>query len=314
MLNELLVLSTVFLVIVAFGSMILPAKKNKCVILRSIGAHSVDRAELIVMLEDAQYTFIKLFQRSSEEEWLSMQAFLKNTCRDLQDFIKWHDVSKYEASAHEWASQKAFVPENKEINAALFCILKNLQIIKLLAQHTSVEHIQQALDMRWFELINDIHRENGEIKQTLEKKEPVLTLSPDYVEPRRKLPVTGRPQGLSYMEYASMDRVVGDSEDLVSIEKESIVPRAAIPNTLTPTFSFVGYQTENDSRLERHMDPRNYGSWKPRESIVDYSDLDVIRTRMRGKADPTRTKALAHDYDFLESPEYNFQFNRSQSI
>lgn len=304
MLNEIMVIGIAIIISMFFITFLNKKQKPRCVILQNLGAHDIDRADLINMLEDAQETFIKLFKRSSPDEWGQMRPFLVNTCRDLNQFIDMHQLPSYILeNGNEWANKNAFVPEIKEIDSSLFCILRNLQIIKLIAKDTPLEHLNHVLDMRWFDIVRDIHMETGEISRIPENRE-ILVMKPDYIEPHRKRTVNGRPQGAADMEFSAMDRSADGSDDLISIERESIIPNSAIPNTRVPTFNFVKFGGSGDDRWEKQMEVRGT-KWTPQENIME-ENLDLVRDRMRGKKDILRKKSLANDYDFLDDPEFNY--------
>ena len=303
MLNSILIIGVMLVVVLVFSTLFAKPHLPKCVILRSIGAQSISSSDLVSMAENAQETFISLFNRSSTDEWNGYQPVFNNLCKDLSQFNIRHQnlpqFSIYEQAADSWASKKAFV-KNREIDTSLFCILKNLQIIKQLAE--DVEGGHDVLDMRWFDLIRDIHAEVPRA-QAPAALEPELVLSPDYLQPKR-IRRQIHMQKSTEMELSSFDRSVGEVDDLASVEKEA-VPKPI--SSKTPVFQKMKFAGAVDDRLERVAESRNYGKWDvPSHGVVDYTDLEEVRTRMRGTKDLTKKKTLAHDYDYLDDPEFNY--------
>ncbi len=312
--NEIIIVGILIIIVVAFMPLIRRTQpKHDCVILLGSGARQVSPDDLIEMLEEAQETFIALFARSSEAEWNSMSATLSNICKDLREYSSTIGASPgFQESASEWAASKAWIPENKEVNQSLFCILKNSQLLKLIIQDSG-RIPADALDMRWFAIVRDIHRETGEIAQVPAIPIVESRLTPDYVEPKRKRNIRERSFGNTDYEYGCLERDAADSgvSDLRTIERPAQKPRpfsAAQHALKKPAYMTMSSRSEIcDDRLELDNQPRSFGKWRPHDTLIDRTDLEAVRTRMRGKKDLTKKKTLAHDYDYLDDPEFNYE-------
>lgn len=310
--NEIIIVGILIIICMSFIPLFERRSPEKGhVVLLGMGAKQTNPDELVEMLEDAEETFTALFARSSEDEWNSMSATLSNICTDLSEYSSAIGATvEIDNAASEWAASKSWDVTAKEVNDSLFCVLKNLHLLKLIVKDSG-RIPPEALDMRWFAIIRDIHSETNNMEYKHNRPEVEMKLTPDYVEPRRKRVIRERSFGNTDLEYGCLERdaAVSSASDLRTIERPAQQPRpfkAAQHAFKKPACIKMSSAPITDDRLELDNRPRSFGKWAPHDSLIDRTDLEAVRTKMRGRKDLTKKKTLAHDYDYLDDPEFNY--------
>ena len=220
--------------IVIFFSAFNSTEQDSIIMLRDIHAQKISKNGFIRMIEDAQETFISLYKNLSRSEWDKQRDFMSNTCRDLENYIKTLQPTCGPSKlAVEWASKHAYDYKTGEVDRSLFCILQNLQLLKLYTKEYDTAAVSGAVDMRWYTTMETIFKETQKIA-IVRKKEERAILKPDYLEPKRKRKVRA----------ASWNSEVQTE----NIETESL---RRPTNSCVPVFRFNKWPRQNDPRLEK---------------------------------------------------------------
>lgn len=264
MLNHIVVISVALLIVAAVVLWPRPPQQQKCVVSLVSGVHALSRGDLIMLIEDAQGALIDIHFCRNQHEWIAAnESTLRTIGSDLARFIMSHPQSgKFESIADSWASSRLFAGPDTVIDIPVYNVVRNLQIIKLLLAELPDVDFVSALDLRWAQTLYLLNHEK-----------PVLVGPPQLQVPQ--------PRGET------------------SMEEETRMPSTA-PRMRKLSRSAVD-RSPNDDRLEKCSLPQRSRPNKLPDSIIDYGDLDQLRRKIRGGVpDPTKTKTLAHDYDYLE--------------